>query len=90
MPEVTIDEEYCFIFGIYKALLAGQTLVVEPVSETAPKQRCSDNDFRAGVLAFDTRHHLQAFGPADHVRRQAIFLVFLGLPVLFFSLASST
>jgi len=41
--------------------LSGQVSAMEPESESSVMQSLSHEDFRLGVLRFNTSHHLTAF-----------------------------
>lgn len=54
MPETTMDEYYCTVFGKNHIRLARQVLHMKSISKTHPMQEMSQKQFRPGILSLDT------------------------------------
>lgn len=57
MPETTMDEYYCTVFGKNHIRLARQALDMKAVSKSHAVQIQSQEKFRPGILALDTNCH---------------------------------
>ncbi len=70
MPEATINLDNCSVFGKYQIRFARQIPGMQAKTEAPGMKGFSDQNFRFGVLASDTRHHSTAGILGDNIHNR--------------------